>query len=131
MAEEDVLDELSDDSLSDDLTSDDSLGGLNDFDDFDLGDDKSPMNKYSDLLKQLTDFDPIIQSRIRNWLGLEFDDKLQDYVQKKSAIINEKGARWAIGCLQTYQAKTNIITKQRKNNPRNNKKIQIFTKFKR
>jgi len=69
-----------------------------------------PVAKYSELLKELTNFDPIIQRRIRNWLGLEYDDKVKDYLPKKAAIINEKGARWVIGCLETYQAKTNIIT---------------------
>jgi len=88
----------------------DNYGGLP-FDDFsDFGGNNSPINKHSDLLKELTNFDPIIQRRIRNWLGLEWDENIKDYKQKQSAIINEKGARWVIGCLETYQAKTNIIT---------------------
>jgi hypothetical protein len=102
--EEDFLDETNvtedDDNLFDDI---------NTFDDFDVG-TQAPMNRYSDLLKELTNFDPIIQRRIRNWLGLEWDEKVKDYRQMKTAIINERGARWAIGCLETYQSKPNIIT---------------------
>jgi len=87
--------------------------GLSGFDDNYFGgfeDGKTPMNKYSDLLKDLTNFDPAIQERIKNWLGLEWDSQIKDYKQTDSAIINEKGARWAIGILKTYMAKTNIIT---------------------
>lgn len=68
------------------------------------------IQRHGDLLKDLTNFDPVIQRRFRNWLGYEWDDKIQDYTKKYAAIINEKGARWAIGFLQTYQSKPNIIT---------------------
>ncbi len=110
--EKDIIDDsldLDNDELDDPLDMDDGSfnGG---FDDFGMDGDQTPMSKYSDLLKELTNFDPIIQRRIRNWLGLEWDENVKDYKQKKSAIINEKGARWVIGCLETYQAKTNIIT---------------------
>lgn len=71
---------------------------------------QSPIDKHKDLLKDLTNFDPIIQTRIKNWLGLEYDDLVKDYKQKHPAILNEKGARWAMGTLQTYQSKTNFIT---------------------
>lgn len=87
----------------------DPLDSFNSFDDLDMG-GQPPVSKYSELLKELTNFDPIIQRRIRNWLGLEWDDKIQNYLPKKAAIINETGARWVIGCLETYQAKPNIIT---------------------
>jgi len=76
----------------------------------DAGTGQSPIDKHSDLLKELTNFDPIIQKRVRNWLGLEWDDEVKEYRQKKHAIINERGARWALGFLQTYQSKTNFIT---------------------
>lgn len=92
---------------------DDNAGLFDSFDDFG-GEGQPPINKYSDLLKELTNFDPIVQRRIRNWLGLEWDETVRDYIPKKSAIINEKGARWAIGCLETYQSKPNIITNQAK-----------------
>ncbi len=97
------------DILDDDNLGTDNFGNDSFYDDFGGG-DQSTGEKYSDLLKELTNFDKIIQARIRNWLGLEWDDKLKDYTPKKAAIINEKGARWAIGCLQVYQAKPNIIT---------------------
>ena len=103
-----------DDFLDDELpNSDDNLNTDVDFsggfDDFDIG-GQPPMSKYSELLKELTNFDPIIQRRIRNWLGLEWDEKIKNYKKKREAIINEEGARWAIGCLETYQSKPNIIT---------------------
>lgn len=82
----------------------------------------SPMDKHSDLLKELTNFDPIIQKRIRNWLGLEWDDTVKEYRQKREAVINERGARWAMGWLQTYQSKTNFITNITQNEFKN---IQI------
>lgn len=109
--EEDKIEESKDDSLfnDDSFNDDSSLGFDSSFDDFDTG-AQAPMSKYSELLKELTNFDPIIQRRIRNWLGLEWDEATKDYKQKRTAIINEKGARWVIGCLETYQAKPNIIT---------------------
>jgi len=109
MAEKKEKDPFSDEDLSDsEINNNDDFFGSS-FDDMDMG-GGSPMTKYSELLKELTNFDPIIQRRIRNWLGLEWDDSVRGYIQKKSAIINEKGARWVIGCLETYQAKPNIIT---------------------
>ena len=104
---EDLLEQIPEDKniLDEDMNMDNEFG----FDDFDTG-AQAPISKHSELLKELTNFDPIIQRRIRNWLGLEWDEKMQDYQQKQAAIINEKGARWAIGCLETYQAKPNIIT---------------------
>lgn len=102
--EDDMADIFKDD---DDINFDSSNLGLGDFSDFS---DNTNMQKHADLLKELTNFDPIIQRRIRNWLGLEWDSKIKGYVQRKEAIINEKGAKWAIGFLETYQAKPNIIT---------------------
>lgn len=106
--------------MSDDLKDDDLGLGLNDdiSDDLGLGlgtdlwpeTGQSPIDKHSSLLKDLTDFDPIIQQRIRNWLGLDWDKDSKSFKPKLPAIINEKGARWAIGFLRTYQCKTNIIT---------------------
>lgn len=86
------------------------LDNFNSYNDFYEGGYNSPIQRHSDLLKELTNFDPVIARRIRNWLGLEYDDTVKDYKQRYQAIINEKGARWAIGVLQTYQSKTNIIT---------------------
>jgi len=106
---EEKLDDFSDDDIKLDDDIGNSFSDLDNFDDFDEG-TQAPMSKYSELLKELTNFDPIIQRRIRNWLGLEWDEKVQNYIPKKSAIINEKGARWAIGCLEVYQSKPNIIT---------------------
>jgi len=93
-----------------DLLDDDS--DLNDFGFDDFGDmgGTAPIDKHSDLLKDLTDFDPSIQKRVRNWLGLEWDEESKTYIEKNEPIINLKGAKWAIGFLTTYLTKTNIIT---------------------
>ena len=103
--EEDNLGSLDDSSLGDGLD--------NSFDDYGmdgLGESQSPIGRHSDLLKELTNFDPSIKERIKNWLGLEWNSEINDYKQTQNAIINEKGARWAIGVLKTYMARTNIIT---------------------
>ena len=104
MEEDDGLD-----SLDDNNSYDNNFDDFNSYDGFGEG-GSNPINKHSDLLKELTNFDPAILERIKNWLGLEWDDKIKDYKPTHSAIINEKGARWAIGVLKTYMARTNIIT---------------------
>lgn len=110
---EEPIDDYSDDLKDDDLFKDD-LG----FDGF--GETATPpIDKHKDLLKDLTDFSPEIQSRIRNWLGLGWDEEANDYIKKYPAVINEKGAKWAIGYLRTYQSKTNIITNINQNEMKN------------
>jgi hypothetical protein len=107
------IDEDDDLDTSTDLDEDESINFDNSFDDFGMMDygGQSNMSKHADLLKELTNFDPAIQRRIRNWLGLEWDEEVKQYKQDPDkAIINEKGAKWAIGFLSTYQAKTNFIT---------------------
>lgn len=91
----------------------------NDFNDFGGMNNDPPMVKNSDLLKELTDFDPAIQNKIRNWLGMAWDSKSEDYVSRYPPIINEEGARWCIGWLRTYQSKTNIITNLDRNELKN------------
>jgi hypothetical protein len=98
--EEPIKDIDYNDGLTDDFGIDPFMDGTG----------QSPIDKHKDLLKSLTDFDPIVQRKIRNWLGLEWDEEVKDYHQKYPAVINEKGARWAIGLLGTYQSKTNFIT---------------------
>ena len=92
------------DPIVDDNTDD---FGLDDFNDYSSS---APMDKHADLLKDLTDFDPSIKRRIENWLGLEWDEAKKDYIQRYEAIINLRGAKWAIGFLGTYLNKTNILT---------------------
>jgi hypothetical protein len=91
---------------------DSASSSTNDFggDFLDGGSSVAPLDKHADLLKELTNFDPSIQSRMRYWLGLEWDNEAQAYIQKRRPLINEDGVRWALSTLQTYQAKTNIIT---------------------
>lgn len=97
-----------DDSLATDLSPDYSTDNL--LDPWTDTAGTSPMDKHSDLLKELTNFTPIVQQRIRNWLGLAWDETEKEYKQKWPAIINMKGARWALGFLQTYQSRTNFLT---------------------
>lgn len=94
----------SEDNLLDD-SLDDSFGG-----DAWGNESHSPIDKHASLLKELTNFKPIIQRRFHNWLGLEFDNDKQEFTKQRHAIMNERGAWWAIGFLQTYQCETNIIT---------------------
>lgn len=94
----------------DDFGSMSDLGTMGGMDNYGGFGDESTAAKYSDLLKDLTNFDPAIQRRIRNWLGLEWDEETEKYIQKKEAIINLRGAHWASGYLGTYQTKTNFIT---------------------
>lgn len=101
---------MNEDISADIVEDNDVLGNDLSFDPFSDNVTSSPLDKHKDLLRQLTNFDPIIQRKIRNWLGLEWDDEVKDYTQKQPAIINERGARWAIGVLQTYQSQTNFIT---------------------
>lgn len=96
-----------------DIAPDNSQDFGNDFggDFYGGGGGDAPIFKHSDLLKDLTNFDPLVQKRIKNWLGLEWDDKVRNYRKYKNlATINEKGAKWAIGFLQTYQNKPNLLT---------------------
>lgn len=101
-------DELMPDDLSEGVTEQ-----IDDFSsDFDMGMDlgRSPLEKHSDLLKELTNFDPIIQTRVRNWMGLAYDAKEEKYIKKRPAIMNLKGTWWCIRVLQVYMSRPNIIT---------------------
>jgi hypothetical protein len=102
--------DLNDFDLNDDL---DNNSNSMDF----LGDNQiSPINKYNELLKDLTDFDLIIKDTIRSWLGLVWNEQKKEYLPSPELepIINYKGAAWCIGFLKTYARKTNIITTIRK-----------------
>jgi len=99
---------------------DDSDGtGIIDLDDDDLGIDdysdytaSAPMDKRPDLLKDLTDFDPIIKDKINGWLGRVWNEEQKNYVIEPNLtpVMNMKSALWCIDFLKTYARKTNIIT---------------------
>lgn len=104
------LEEQEDSKYSDldgDIFADDNLG-LDSFG----GESLPPMEKHSDLLKQLTDFDDYHKNLINDWLGLTWNEKDKTYSENKNVepIMNKKGALWCIGLLRTYTRKNNIIT---------------------
>ena len=110
--------EVFDDELDDkkDLIDDNPID--NPIDD-DYNDDFYPdisqptsMQKYNDLLKELTNFNPVIADVINGWLGLTWNDKSEKYESNPLIIpiMNMKGAMWCISYLKTYAKKTNLIT---------------------
>lgn len=106
--EENALTGMSDpgmDNYSDSGLLSDDLGF------FDAPNDQ-PMNKHSDLLKQLTDFDLVIKDTINAWLGRVWDSDEERYVRNPKIIpvMNERCAAWCAGLLKTYARRTNIIT---------------------
>ena len=96
-----------DDSSDDGLYGDDL--GYNDFYD---GGGVAPIEKHKDLLKELTDFSPIIQDIVNGWLGRVWNPSTEKFEHDDSipAIMNTQCALWCIGFLKTYARKTNIIT---------------------
>jgi len=86
------------------------LGFNDNFDNF--GAMSTPMEKYGDLLKDLTNFDPQIKDRINGWLGRVWNEESGKYLAdpRTEPIMNEKCALWCIGFLKTYERKTNFIT---------------------
>jgi len=81
-----------------------------DFDDY--KDSQPPMEKYNDLLRKLTDFDPFLQKQVMEWLGMYWDSDKKEYVKDPEIdpIMNIKGARWCVNFLRTYARDNNIIT---------------------
>lgn len=95
--------ERSDDDLfSEDLGGGDAgfSGGLN------------PMEKHSDLLKSLTDFEPFMKTIVSEWLGMVWSEKEEKYVTDElvKPTMNLYGARWCINFLRIYTRDNNIIT---------------------
>lgn len=86
-------------------------------DDFDLNDDfgqdgQSPLTKHSDLLKELTNFDPYLKEMVNNWLGLYWSENEGKYIRNPlvSPVMSIQGATWCLGLLKTYARSNNIIT---------------------
>lgn len=111
-----------DDDLIDNLDIDDKQqkeeNPLDDGPDDDFGDYYSDMSsptsmqKYNDLLKELTDFNPIVKDTINGWLGLTWNEETRKYEQNNllEPIMNMKGAMWCATNLKTYLRKTNFLT---------------------
>jgi hypothetical protein len=72
----------------------------------------STMQKYSDLLKDLTNFSPIVKDIVNGWLGITWDEEAQKYkkIPGVEPIMNINGATWCISYLKVYAKKTNFIT---------------------
>lgn len=85
---------------------------LTDYDDFLDGGSTPPMQKHSDLLKQLTNFDPFIKDKINGWLGMRWDAERGKFIRDEDIdpIMNTKCAAWCIDYLKTYTRDNNIIT---------------------
>lgn len=78
-----------------------------------LGDDgENPLEKYNDLLKQLTNFDPYLKDTFNNWVGLTWSETESKYVRNRliEPILSVDDAAWCIGLLKTYTRSNNIIT---------------------
>lgn len=114
--------EHEDDIIMSDATTDMSLGEdsnlLGGMDDNYLGGDyfgggeETPLSKYSDLIKQLTNFDPYLRNCINGWLGLVWNEKLEKYTRNPlvKPIMNVHGAQWCIDFIRTYTRDNNILT---------------------
>jgi len=102
----DPLDEIDNNEFNDDNLFDEDLG-LGD-----MGGGVPAMEKHSDLLKGLTNFDKYIKDKVNGWLGLVWDGKTKEYVVNPNIepIMNGKCAAWCIDFLKTYTRDNNIIT---------------------
>lgn len=84
-------------------------------DDYGYGDyygGASPMDKHSDLLKELTNFDPFLRTQVAEWLGMVWNPKKGKFIDDPNVapMMNIKGARWSINFLRTYTRSNNVIT---------------------
>ena len=100
-----------------DMGFEDEEESLDEFDNLDLdadfgGDSRPPMEKHSDLLKQLTNFQKFIKEKVNGWLGLRWDEEKKTYVRDQHIrpIMNRKCAAWCIDFLKVYTRDNNIIT---------------------
>lgn len=98
--EKDIIDDNSNDG---DFYGDDLYPDMN---------QPTSMQKYNDLLKELTNFNPVIADVVNGWLGLTWNEKNEKYETNIHIIpiMNMKGAMWCISYLKTYAKKTNLIT---------------------
>jgi len=96
----------------DDSNKEDLNFGSNDNFSFGGGYGETTMDKHSDLLKGLTDFDPFLKNLVSEWLGLVWDDDTKKFVEESNVrpVLNIQGARWCINFIRTYARNNNIIT---------------------
>ena len=107
----DIAPEVKGNKADDDNPLDD--GPDDDFNDY-YSDMSSPSNmqKYNDLLKELTNFNPLLKDTVNGWLGLNWNEESRKFERNSlvEPIMNLKGAMWCITYLKTYAKKTNLIT---------------------
>jgi hypothetical protein len=91
----------------------DDDNSVDDYDN-DWSDLQSPATgqKYSDLLKELTDFNPIIKDVVYGWSGFSYNVTTGKYERNDilRPLMNPEGVNWAIIFLKNYLKKTNFIT---------------------
>lgn len=104
------LDSSDSDSKDDDLFKED-IDFSND-NDFFGGSGGSTGEKYSDLLKELTNFNVYVKNKINGWLGKVWNEEKGMYVNSPDLepIMNTKCAQWCIDFMKTYTRGNNIIT---------------------
>jgi len=109
MAVEQEEDNNSSDYISDSYDSEFGENAISSYDDY-----GSTVEKHSDLLKSLTDFEPFLKQMVSEWLGLVWSSEKgkEGWIKDKTIdpIMNMTGARWAINSLRPYTRKNNIIT---------------------
>jgi hypothetical protein len=101
--DDDIREDLNDGSFDTDIPFND-FGGIDD--------SQTTMQKYGDLLKELTNFDTYLKDMLADWLGVEWDSKQQKWVPDEDAEerINKKGVKAILSFLKIYARKNNIIT---------------------
>jgi len=72
----------------------------------------TPLQKYGDLLKELTNFSPYLRGCIFNWIGLFWNEEKQLFEKSEGVkpIMSYQGAVWCASFLRTYTRNNNIIT---------------------
>jgi len=107
-----------DDSFNDNDFFQENLGnGMDNFADHGI----MPIEKHSDLLKSLTDFNPFLKTMVAEWLGMVWNQEKEKYIHDPDVmpIMNVKGARWSVNFLRVYTRDNNIITNIDKDTYRN------------
>jgi len=69
-------------------------------------------NRNSDLLKELTNFEPFIKAMFQDWLGMRFNEETEKWEKDPdiAPLMNKKGAWWCVNFLRPYTRDNNIIT---------------------
>ena len=107
------LDLLSEDFCDDSTLDDDLFGADLGYDDLGMGGSGvSPMEKYGDLLKDLTNFSPFLRDTFNTWLGYAWSEKEGKFVKDHDIepIMNAKCAKRCLNIIRRYARNNNIIT---------------------